>query len=76
MSGALNQRPKCTFIWDIEAVLEYFRNLPEKNLLLDKTKTFKLAYCLALTPASRASEMANLNLNYLSKSLPDYIFYT
>ena len=75
MSGALNQIPKCTFIWDVEAVLEYFINLPEKNLLLDKTKTFKLVHCLALTPPSRASEMANLNLNYLSKSLPDYIFY-
>ena len=50
MSGALNQIPKCTFIWDVEAVLEYFRNLPEKNLLLDKTKTFKITTRLYFLP--------------------------
>ena len=51
MSGVFNQRapqPKCTFIWDVEVVLEYLTNLPENNLLSDKTITFQLVHWLAL----------------------------
>ena len=36
MSGVFNKRapqPKYTFIWDVEVVLQYFRNLSENNHL-------------------------------------------
>ena len=78
MSGMFNQtppQPKYNFIWDVEVALEYLRNLPENNLLLDKTLTFILAFLLVLTSASRASETTNLNLNYFYKSQSVYIFY-
>lgn len=35
-------QPKYTFMWDVEVVLEYLKNLPENNLLLHKTLIFKL----------------------------------
>ena len=49
-----SQQPKYTFIWVVQVVLEYLRNLPENNLLLDKTVTLKVVFLLALTSASRA----------------------
>ena len=78
MPGAFNQRlpqPKYAFIWDVEVVLEYLRNLPENNLLSDKTLPFKVVLLLVLTSTSRALEIKNLNLNYLSKSQSVYNFY-
>ena len=75
MPGVFTQRTpqaKYTFICDVEVVLEKLKKLTESNLLFDRkqplTLTFKLVLLLALTAASRASEMTDLNLNYLSKS--------
>ena len=68
MSGVFNQRPiqaKHIFIRNFEVVLEYLRNFSEENLLSDKSLTFRLVLLLALTSASRPSEMPNLNLKHL-----------
>ena len=49
LSGVFNQRPpqpKYTFLGDVEIALEYLRNLPENNLLSDKTLTFKVVLLL------------------------------
>ena len=78
MSGLFNQRssqPNYTVMWDVKIVLEYSRNLAEDNFLLDKALTFKLVLLLTLILASRASEMTNLNFDYLPKSQSVYIFY-
>ena len=78
MSGIFNQRPpqpRYTFIWDVEVVLKYLRTLPDNNLLSDKVLTLKLVLLLALTSASRASEMTNLNLRYFNKTPSLYVFY-
>lgn len=48
--------------------------MPENNLISDKALTFKLLLLLVLTSASKASEMTDLNLNYLSKSQSAYFF--
>lgn len=76
MSGLFNQRslqPNYTVMWDAKIVLEYLRNFAEDNFLLDKTLTFKLVLLLTLILAFRASEMTNLNFNYLPKSQSVYI---
>lgn len=64
MSEIFNQIPrqqKPILIWDFDVVLQYFRNLPENNLLSGKTEALKLAFLLSLTLASRASEITNLS---------------
>lgn len=67
-------QPKCTFIWDIELVQEFLRNLLENNFLSDKTRTLKFVLLLALTSASTASKVAKLDLQYLTKSQSVYVF--
>ena len=75
MSGVFNQRPpqrKYLFIWDVEVVQKFST---KNNLLSNKTLPFKLVLLLALISASRASEVTDLNLDYLSKSQSVYMFY-
>lgn len=78
MSGIFNhQRPqkeKYTFLRDVEVVLEYLGDLPENNLLSDKTLTRNLLFLLALTSALTASEMTNLGLN-IYQSHKKVLFY-
>ena len=65
--GVISKRPpqpKCSFLWDVETVLDNFWELPDNNYLFDKLLTLKLAMFLALTSASGASEVTNLDLKY------------
>ena len=77
MSGIFNhQRPqkeKYTFLRDVEVVLEYLGDLPENNILSDKTLTRNLLFLIALTSALTASEMTNLGLKHLPKSQKGFI---
>ena len=60
MTGVFKQRPpqpRYTVIWDVEAVLNYLRSLSQNPLLWDKLLNLKLALLLALTSASRVSNL-------------------
>ena len=78
MTGVFNQRPpqpRYTFIWDVETVLIYLRSQPEDNDLSNKLLTLKLVLLIALTSASRASELTNLNKKCLLRSEVYYVFH-
>lgn len=65
--GVISKRPpqpKCSFLWDVETVLDNFWELPDNNYFFDKLLTLKLVMFLALTSASGASEVTNLDLKY------------
>ena len=76
ITGVFNKRPptpKYTFIWDVEIVFKILKSIPSDSLT-DKLLTFKLTTLLALTAASRASEITNLDIRYLNKQHTVYAF--
>ena len=71
MTGVFNKmppKPRFCFVWDVETVLKYLKCLPPNDLLSEKMLILKLTMLLALTSASRCSEIKNLDINYLAKS--------
>ena len=77
MKGIFNKRPpkpKFTFVWDIEKALNYLSELPDNLNLSVKLLTQKLALLLALTAASRGSEICYLNTKYMVELDDKYIF--
>jgi hypothetical protein len=77
MSGIFNLKPPVpiySFIWDVETVLKYIKTLPLDDSISDKLLTLKLVTLLALTAASRVSEITSLDINYLSRSTEYYSF--
>jgi len=77
MTGVFNKRPpkpKYTFIWDVEVVLKYISNLKCNEQLSLKELTHKLTMLLALTAASRSSEIYLLNINFMIRKTESYIF--
>ena len=77
MSGVANlkpPRPKYSFTWDVEKVLDYFRGLPENSKLSQKQLTFKVAMLISLVTINRGKELKLLNLDYLSKFSSKYSF--
>jgi len=71
MTGIFNlkrpTRPNYNFIWDVEKVLSF-------HSISDKELTLKLTMLLALTAASRASEICNLDIRYLVRHSSEYVF--
>ena len=64
MAGVFNNRPpkpRYTFVWDIETVLNYLSKLPDKLSLPIRLLSHKLALLPSLTAASRVSEICYLN---------------
>ena len=64
MTGVFNNlppKPRYTFVWDIETVLNYLSKLPDKLGLPIRVLSHKLALFLSLTAASRVSEIRYLN---------------
>ena len=64
MTGIFNNRrpkPRYTFVWDVETVLNYLSKLPDKLGLPIRVLSHKLALFLSLTAASRVSEIRYLN---------------
>ena len=78
MKGVSNSRPPCpryTSTWDVDIVLEYIINLGENEGLSLKTLSKKLALLMALTDASRCSELHALDLRF-RVSKPEGVFFT
>ena len=64
MKGIFNQKPptpKYSETWDVKLVLDYIKNKGDNDCLSDKTLTWKTAMLIALTNASRAHEIKNIN---------------
>ena len=71
MSGIFNlrpQKPKFIFVWDVQLVLDYLNTLPENGRLSMADLTHKLAMLLALTSASRGSEICKLDIRFMCKT--------
>ena len=71
VAGVYNKRPsepRYCFVWDVETVLRYLKSLPVNKLLSTKMLTLKLTMLLALTSASRCSEIRHLDNRFYTKS--------
>ncbi|XP_066932297.1 integrase/recombinase xerD homolog [Clytia hemisphaerica] len=76
MVGIFNKRPpqpRYGFTWDVETVLRYINGLDSSTIDI-KLLSLKLTVLLALTGASRASELNILDTKFLSKYSSVYIF--
>ena len=64
MTGIFNNRPpkpRYTFVWDIETVLNYLSKLSNNLILPIRVLSHELALLLSLMAASRVSETYYLN---------------
>ena len=71
MKGVFNRRPpqsRYSFTWNVETVLEYLCSLGKNNEISLKQLSHKLVVLLALSNASRASEIHALDIRYLQKN--------
>ena len=77
MTGVFNKRPpqpRYTFIWDVDQVLEHIQKFYPHESLSDKDLTLKTTVLLALTAASRCSELKYLDIRFMVKSNNSYIY--
>lgn len=77
ITGIFNLRPplpRYTFVWDVSDVLDFIRKLPTDDSISNKDLTLKLASLLAITSASRASEVCFLDIRFLSRGKKSYEF--
>lgn len=68
MSGVFQEKPpqpRYTDTWDVSVVLEHLESLGSNETLSDADLTHKLAMLLALTTASRASEIQGMDLEFM-----------
>ena len=68
MKGMFNRRPpqaKYMDTWDVELVLSRFRNMPENHDLELRELSLKLVMLLAITTASRSSELHKIQVSTL-----------
>ena len=78
MAGVYNirpPRPKYTFIWDVNKVIDFLATLNSPRELSLKDLTLKLIMLLALTSAARASKIGFLDIRYLIKHSSGYTFH-
>ena len=71
MKGIFNRRPpqpRYAFTWDVGRVLEHICSLGKNNTISLKQLSHKLVVLLALSNASRASEIHALDIRYLSRN--------
>ena len=78
VSGILKNRsaqPRYMFAWSVESVINYIKTKWKNNENLSrKYLTYKLVILMALTSASRSSEMHCLDVRFMVKSEDAYIF--
>ena len=77
MTGIFNNRPpkpRYTFVWDIETVLNYLSKLPDNLNLPIRVLSHKLALLLSLTVALRVSEICCSNTEYMVEFEDKYVF--
>ena len=65
-------KPRYPFIWDVDQVLNHLNNLTVGSDL--RNSPYKLVMLLALTTASRASEITHVDIRYMLKSHLLYCF--
>jgi hypothetical protein len=77
MTGVFQEKPpqpRYTDTWDVDIVLNHLASLGSNEGLSDSQLTHKLAMLLALTTASRASEIQALDVGYLLDKGPEMTF--
>ena len=68
-------QPKYCFIWNVQTVIEFIRKEWGKNQELPgKFLTYKLAMLMALTSASRALGLQQLNIRFMVKTPSSFTF--
>ena len=78
MAGVFNRNPpklRYVFIWDIEQVLTFIREMPNNTELSDWNINLKLAILLFLTSAERCHEMCYLNIKFLVRTSSSFKFF-
>ena len=78
LAGVYNIRPRqprYTFIWDVKKVIDFLATLNSPRELNSKDLTLKLTMLLALTSATKASEIGFLDIRYLIKYSSGYTFH-
>ena len=66
--------PKYSYIWDISVVLEFFRHLPEINLLSLKLLSLKLVMLVALVSGQRVQTLSLLDLSFTYSVYDSIVF--
>ena len=77
MKEVFNSRPpqpRCAFTWDVGRALDHILSLGGNHGLSLKQLSHKLAVLLALSNASRASEIHALNIRFLRKCQDGVLF--
>ena len=77
MTGIFNNRPpkpRYTFVWDIETVLNYLSKLPENLSLPIRVFSHKFVSLVSLAAASRVSEICYLNTEDMVEFEDKYVF--
>ena len=72
ITGIFNQRPpqpRYICIWDVKLVLGYLKkHFPDNKKLTDRQLTLEVTILLALTSASRAGGLHNLDIIFMGRT--------
>ena len=78
ITGIFNQRPpqpRYACIWDVQLVLDYLKkHFPDNKKLTERQLTLKVTILLALTSASRAGGLHNLDIRLMARTENKYSF--
>ena len=78
MTGVFNRnppKPRYVFIWDIEQVLTFIREMPNNTELSDRNINLKLAILLFLKSAERCHEICYLNIKFMVRTSSFFKFF-
>ena len=78
LTGVFNKnppKPRYTFIWDVEQVLDYIKSLPGNTELSNRLLLLKLTMLLFLTSAGRCHEICYLDIPYMIRTSSSIKFY-
>ena len=78
MTGVFNRnppKPRYVFIWDIEQVLTFIREMPNNTELSDRNINLKLAILLILKSAERCHEICYLNIKFMVRTSSSFKFF-
>ena len=72
VTGNFNQRSpqrRYTCIWDVQLVLDYLKkHFPDNKKLTDRQLNLKVTILLALTSASHAGGLHNLDIRFMART--------
>ena len=78
MTGVFNRnppKPRYVFIWDIEQVLTFIREMLNNTELSDRNINLKLAILLFLKSAERCHEICYLNIKFMVRTSSFFKFF-